>query len=251
VRSNYRELIHILKKRYGIKDPPSTVRKSLQGIRQLETEPIEEFADRIYDKITNGYPEANDEMIQSIAVDHFLTGCKDRQAALIANLIPPRTISQALKKVKEQIHSLRTYQSSKSLVRHVMFEDEYMVDEVRPGNNRRSYSPSLPPTPQREATLATDPKLGTTKSTESTVSTPGSPSFREDLQRLIGETLRRSIQGELRKLREQSPSRYPMSPPRGCFKCGKTGHFKRDCPELVGDSPTQKNEMGLDKPSRV
>ena len=227
VHTSYRDLIHALKKRYSIRDPPSTVRKGLHGIKQLETESIKEFADRVYENVTDGYPDAGDEMVQSIAVDHFLTGCKDRQAAMIANMLPPRTISQAMKKVKEQVHNLKSF---------IMFEDDYRIKEVRQGT-RNPHIRVRPPQPQNRDLIMSPP--GTSESpvikTNSAPALSEIPSFQKELQQLIGETLRKSVQSELWKLREQSPSNRSMSPSRGCFKCGQPGHFKRDCPEMANE----------------
>ena len=58
--------------------PPSAGRMDRHGVGKLETGFIEEFADRVYGNVTDGYLHAGGGMVQSMMLDHCLTGCVDR-----------------------------------------------------------------------------------------------------------------------------------------------------------------------------
>ena len=63
-------------------------------MHQDEDETLEDFADLVYVTTTNGYPDAPDDLIEVISVDHFLRGCKNKQAALLANMVQPKTMAK-------------------------------------------------------------------------------------------------------------------------------------------------------------
>ena len=77
-RKDYYALKSLLNMRYGILDEPTIARSHLQSMRQEEAESLEDFADRVLVKAGEGYPEIPDDTLQSLAVDNFLRGCRDR-----------------------------------------------------------------------------------------------------------------------------------------------------------------------------
>ena len=112
ILGDHQAIMDALDARYGSSKPATKnrLRAELQAIRQMETEDLETFADRVFALTVNAHPNyVREEDLQSYAVDAFLNSCEDRNAGLLANVVPPRTISDALDQVKAiQLSSART-----------------------------------------------------------------------------------------------------------------------------------------------
>ena len=153
-------------------------------VRKLETRFIGESADRVYGNVTDGYLEARGGMVQNVTVDHFLTVCGDRRAAVVADVNPTGAVLQSMGKVGEMAHG-------ESLFCHVVFEGDYMVSEVRP-ETRNSYLRLSPPQLQHGCLVVSPPVTDAPETPEnkSITSTGLSdiPLFQNELQQLKGET---------------------------------------------------------------
>ena len=105
-RRGYKELLSSLEKRFGTSDPASTIRLQIQGACQEDKEPLEEWADRIYALSIDGYPGAPEDMVDSLAVEHFYSGMRDKKAALAVSQGKRKaySIAKALKYTKEYLH---------------------------------------------------------------------------------------------------------------------------------------------------
>ena len=134
VRKNYRAIISELKKRYGAKDPPATVRKQMYCAKQLVEESLEEFSDRVLQLAQEGYPHAGRAMLQDIAVDVFIRGLSDRRLAELVIEQDPKTVEKALQYAKRSMYNMRSL-GSKSILsgRQVSFDssDKTAGEEIR------------------------------------------------------------------------------------------------------------------------
>jgi hypothetical protein len=50
-------------------------------MRPQESEPLEEFSQRIYFMALDGFDKGNPEVVDQIATEAFLRGCRDKEAA--------------------------------------------------------------------------------------------------------------------------------------------------------------------------
>ena len=96
VRSDYHQLLRVLDQRYKVQEEPTLVRRGLWHLQQELTESIDDFADRVGIQVRQAYPTGDDHLIQNESVDHFLRGCTDRAAALMANLNRIGTLQEPL-----------------------------------------------------------------------------------------------------------------------------------------------------------
>ena len=154
-------------------------------VGKLETRFIGESADRVYGNVTDGYLEAGGGMVQNVTVDHFLTVCGDRRAAVFADVNPTGAVSQSMGKVGEMVHG-------GSLFCHVVFEGDYMVSEVRP-ETRNSYLRLSPPQLQHGCLVVSPPVTDAPETPENKSNTSTGlsdiPLFQNELQQLKGETV--------------------------------------------------------------
>ena len=121
VRKTYKSLLKDLEKRFDLAAAPTVLRRQLTGTKQEETETIETFADRVYTLVSDGYPKASDKTIQTLATEVFLSGCKDKTAALLASEKNPKTISKALAYVKSSSTNTKMVGTRQFHVRQVSF----------------------------------------------------------------------------------------------------------------------------------
>ena len=70
--NDYDRLMKCLKNRYGVKDDPLVVRRNLSVIKQVVTESLEDFADRVQHAVAVRYKGAGDKVIEKWAAELFL-----------------------------------------------------------------------------------------------------------------------------------------------------------------------------------
>ena len=81
----------MLTQRYNIVELPGTARCQLNSMRQEEQEALEDFADRVLVKVSEAYPNVEEEVAQCLGTESFLRGCRDRAAAYAASEHKPDT----------------------------------------------------------------------------------------------------------------------------------------------------------------
>jgi hypothetical protein len=100
--------LHLRKKlgaRFGQKDPPMACRQRLIDLMQYEGESLEEFGERAQRLAARGFPSAGIETINSLAVEAFFRGCREKRAVLFAMDKSPDTVEQALSLICQTINN--------------------------------------------------------------------------------------------------------------------------------------------------
>ena len=103
--NTYRKLKEALAQRFGAKDPPTLLRRQLGSLRQLESETLEEYSERVEVMVRDAYPSATPEVENPLAVETFFRGCRERKATEIAMLREPANIREAREAVKWALSS--------------------------------------------------------------------------------------------------------------------------------------------------
>ena len=118
--------------------------RQLQYIRQGNEESVEEFADKVQEMTTDGYLDTPEDCKQTVAVDAFLLGCSNKQAALIAMDKNLTTLDIAIQYIKSAITNQKLILGLKKCeVKKVKFEDsegESESDKETPNKVRAVFS---------------------------------------------------------------------------------------------------------------
>ena len=104
----YEKLKKKMAERFDVKVNPSISRRELTMVKMTSDETLEEFSQRVYFLTMDAYPGAKEGTIQQIAVEVFLRGLTDKEAARTASDKCPKTVSKALKYVKNAITTQRS-----------------------------------------------------------------------------------------------------------------------------------------------
>ncbi|KAK3098956.1 hypothetical protein FSP39_024662 [Pinctada imbricata] len=95
-----------LMKRFGRKDPPTTVRRKLSEIRQRQ-ESNEEFGEEIRRLVTRAYPGVDLLLQDQLAAEAFLKGYKNSKIAYDVLNKKPTTLNEAIELVTFQEHNFK------------------------------------------------------------------------------------------------------------------------------------------------
>ena len=110
---DYSELKKALKHRFSKKEMPTIVRRQLHYVKQDSNESLEDFSQRVYFMVMDGYEKCEQDVIDKISVEHFLKGCIDKEAAKIALEKNPKTLTKAIKYVQGSMANQKLLYGSK------------------------------------------------------------------------------------------------------------------------------------------
>ncbi|VDH98170.1 Hypothetical predicted protein [Mytilus galloprovincialis] len=190
---------------------------------QVLYESLEEFADKVQELATDGYPESPDYFIQIVAVDAFLKGCAEKQAALVAMDKNPSSLDEATQYMKSAITNQRLIMGSRKTtdIKRVTFEDPAEIKDSE-AVIRAIYRDK----PQLESSKM-DIRV---KKNEDDIQEM-KKSLSQILNILKGKDERsRSPIAFMKSSHAPSPDRKRLENST-CFACGNLGHFAAPCPK--------------------
>ena len=140
VTSDYKSLVKAFKQRFGKVNTATkaALRTELACIKQREGEDLENFADRVYALTMDAHPRSTSaQQLHIYAVEAFLRGCSDRNAAwLTCNIKDPATIGEAVNQMKLAQSSSKRM-GVKYVVRSVATQEEDCYDRSSPEHRTR------------------------------------------------------------------------------------------------------------------
>ena len=193
LRADYYTLKHMLSQCYNIAELPGTARRQLNTMRQEEQESLEDYADHVLGKVSEAYPNVEEDVAQALGTESFLKGCRDRSAAYAASEHKPDTIQKDLQCVKDAAANLRVFGRPAMTTRQVTFAD-----------------------PERESTTDGVARLSKEQ---------------EKMMQLMTEMMSPLEKNTSRRNTSPSPDRGRNRSPSPCYNCRERGHMARECPK--------------------
>ncbi|CAG2223318.1 unnamed protein product [Mytilus edulis] len=239
IKDNFQVLCKKMNDRFGRKDLPHILRRQLQEAKQGSDESLEEFADKVQELATDGYPESPDYFIQIVAVDAFLKGCAEKQAALVAMDKNPSSLDEATQYMKSAITNQRLIMGSRKTtdIKRVTFEDPAELKD----------SDAVIRAIYREKPQLESSKMDIrVKKNEDDI---------QEMKKSLSQILN-ILKGK--DERSRSPIAFRKSSPAPspdrkrlenstCFACGNLGHFAASCPKRNFDrSRSPSPRAGID-----
>ena len=128
LQHNFRELRAALERRFNRQEHPITARRQLNYLQQQEGESLGDYADRVFTKVAEAYPGADEELEQDLAKEAFLRGCRNKSAVYAAAEKYPETLQDALEEVQHSEVNLTAFGRGSMATRRVSFTGQEEKD---------------------------------------------------------------------------------------------------------------------------
>ena len=227
VQGNFEIVKKKMNNRFIPREPSTTVRKQLQTIQQKPEEALEEWAERCQQCAFHAWGEKSEEVAELAAVEAFLGGVLETEAAVSVSEKDPCSLDEALEMFKKAVHSRKSlscrFRNTQRTARTVSFAPDPITADVR--------TTSVMPNSSQPDSKASIQKLETDL---------------QDLRSTVTDT-----QGQIAKIlellttqRDRGRSRSPSPSANGpCYCCGELGHIARNCPSRPrSPSPASRRE---------
>ena len=213
--------------RFIPRKPSTTVQKQLQTIQQKPEEALEEWAEHCQQCAYDALGEKSEEVAELAAVEAFLGGVLETEAAVSVSEKDPSSFDEALEMFKKAVHSRKSlscrFRNTQRTARTVSFAPDPITADVR--------TTSVMTNAPQQDLKASIQKLETDL---------------QDLRSTVTDT-----QGQIAKIlellttqRDRGRARSPGPSANGpCYRCGELGHIARNCPnQSCSPSPAPRRE---------
>lgn len=265
IREDYTLLKEQLTQRFGVKDPPTTVRRKLGELRQGKESPAE-FAEEVQRLVSLAYPGTDLLLQDQLATDAFLKGLKNQKGAYEVMNRDPQSLAEAQKLAEAHEHNFRATLGRDQDIRtgrarRVSWADEdgNFPDELLLPSARRLHSPKY--VTEEQFKLLMDKveqlhlKLEHLQPVAKDCGSVGTmerfaPHVNRTPEQERGRRLARTPPPQNSRARSPSPNQATRAT---CFRCGEVGHLMRECsrspsPARHRDIPSKGNPEPFRKP---
>ena len=207
-QEDYQALCISMAGRFTITDPAPSARRKLKEVQQGAEEPLQEFAGRVQQLTVTAYPNVDQQTIQLLATEHFLSGCRDGLAKLLTMGQNPPSLERALQLMRAQTANQEVVYGTggAAKVRQLVRFKEEAPPEILEGRLGQV---------ERDVALIRD----------------GVSSLRLMMERGWDDKPLHTSRRDTSPYRQSSASGRSSLPRGSCFTCGEAGHFSRECPK--------------------
>lgn len=98
----YSDLVRCMEKRFNLKKLPETIRIQFQSARQFPGEDLDEWAERLLNLADKAFTDLPEDYVVSEVITKLCHGCSDKNAGSVAASFKPKTVDEALERIKWQ-----------------------------------------------------------------------------------------------------------------------------------------------------
>ena len=211
-----------LELRFGSRELAETAQVRFQQSSQKQGESLDDWADRVMTLATKAFRDLPEYYSNRQAVTKFCEGLLDKEASLAVLMKKPSDIETAMDSIRWYQHLHQSvYGRSKKKTNRDMMEESTHVAAVERTFEREPSKASASQSSSLEAAIQ---------------------KLQESFDKMASKMVDKA---------ESSASQSRPKPNEGkkktigpCFKCGKKGHFKQDCPSRQQKPKSDLNREG-------
>ena len=98
----FSELVKCMEKRFNLKKLTETVRIQFQSARQSPGEDLDDWAERLLSLADKAFPDLPEDYVTSEVITKLCQGCSDKHAGSVASSFRPKSVDEALERIKWQ-----------------------------------------------------------------------------------------------------------------------------------------------------
>ena len=104
---------NLFKLRFDLSDEPMAALQKLYTLKQEPDKTLEGFMQQVLNVATDGYGDFETSVLQQMATEAFLRGCKNKESSSLVLIYTPKTIQEASQRLKTIVANKKALEGPK------------------------------------------------------------------------------------------------------------------------------------------